>query len=218
MLRLPHVAAVILVLIAASSAQASILIEITESGSDVLFTTTGSLNTTGLVDPSGTRNASAVSYNASGIGFETWIAFGSSGGRFDPGQHFYSGDEDGLVGYTSDVSWTGSSTSGLRVDLVSGLANFGFRTGDEHDIWIPYNYVSGTSVTQVLRRSNASFASLGLNAGDYAEVSWTGQVAGAGDSIRMQVTGSNSAVPEPATWLLWAAFGLIGVMASRRLR
>lgn len=178
-----------------SSAHAGIIISIEESGSDVLFTTSGSLNTTGLTGHSDTTNIRSVSYNNGPSSFRTWIAFG--GGS----QDFFSGDGNGLSGYTSDVSWTGGSAGGLGVDLLSGLANFGFRTGAYHDIWIPHNYVSGTTVTQVLRRSNASLASLGLNAGDYAEVSWTGAGEGSGDSIRMQVVGA-SAVPEPSSLAL----------------
>ena len=189
--------------------RADIIIRISESDDDILITTTGSLNTTGLTGHQDTNNFARFGYNNTSPGgeFTTWYAFGGS----DPGQDFYDGDEDGLVGYTSDVSWTGTgSSSGLTIDLVSGYANFGFRTGSENNIWIPDGYVNGTAVNQVLRRNNSSFASLGLNVGDYARVSWTGTGGGSGDSIMMVV------VPEPATGVLFSMLGIAGILNRRR--
>lgn len=187
--------------------RADIIIRISESDDDILITTTGSLNTTGLTGHQDANNFAGFGYNwSTGSGFEVWLAFGGS----NPGQDFYAGDGDGLVGYTSDVSWTGGSASSLSVDLVSGYASFGFRTGNLPSIWIPDNYVNGSAVSQVLRKNNDSFASLGLNVGDYARVSWTGTGGGSGDSIMMVV------VPEPATGVLFSMLGIAGFLNRRR--
>jgi len=192
--------------------EASIMIEISESGSDVVFTTSGSLDTSGLTGHLDANGVKSVFYNSGSGTFRTWVAFGGSNS-----QDFYEGAGDGLVDYSSNVSWTGASIGGLGVSLDSGPADFGFRTGSLESIWIPDQYVSGTSVTQVLRRSNASFSSLGLNAGDFAEVSWTTGL-GSRESIRMQVGDGLSAVPEPGSLAVWGLAVGLGLVIVRRRR
>jgi len=202
-----------MIAIGCCTAEASIMIKITESGSDVLFTTTGSLDTSGLTGHANSTNGKSVTYNNAISTWKVWVAFGGSNQ-----QDFYAGAGDGLVNYTSNVSWTGGSVGGLGVDLVSGSADFGFRTGSLESIWIPDQYVSGSSVSQVLRRNNASLATLGLNIGDFAEVSW--DTGGASrESIRMQVGDGFSPVPEPSAIAMWGIAGALGlVLAHRRKR
>lgn len=207
-------APIVLLLFVSLPARAGILIEIAESGSDLLITTSGSLNTIGLTGHTDTVNLKSWGFGSGAADHPEWFAFGSSA------QDYYSGDADGLVGYSSNVSWTGTtgSISGLSILLDSGLANFGFRTGSRNDIWIPDGYVSGTIVSQVLRRQNASFASLGLNVGDFAEVSWTGSVEGSGDTMRMQVGAISTNVPEPTSLSVFGLGGLGLVVGSVRRR
>lgn len=184
----------------ADPGKAAVLIEITESGSDLLFTTSGSLDTTGLGVPATASNDYAIWVGE--IGVYAAISQGS--------QDSYG--PEAFVGLTGQSTFSSAVMSdGPDVLLESGAADFAFRTGG--NLWIPENYVSGTPVFQEMRWVGQSFAGLGINEGEFAELSWTaGADGGGGDSIRMQA----SPIPEPSSALLFglAAFGF----AARRRR
>ena len=185
----------------ASSAQGAVVIEITESGSDLLITTSGSLDTSGLSGDDPTFVDPVIFVNDNIAGVLLW-SFGVGD------QTYYSGPGDGFD--TSSFSNTFSSGFGPgAATLVSGGADFGFSTSLA-DLWTPAGYVSGSTVSQVLRVTGESFASLGINDGEFAEFSWTS--AGGGDSIRMQA----GAVPEPSSSLLVGLGGLALILRRRR--
>lgn len=180
------------------SARGAILISITESGSDLIVTTTGSADI-GLfpvrdLSLGSTANFSAQSnqFVAFGAGLtqDTWL------GSSVPGWSFVDG---GLAS-------KGIQLNAPVVSLVSGGADFGFRP--DGVLYLPGNYVSGSTVDQVLRVSGESFSSLNLSPGESAIYSW--DTATGRDSITMVV------VPEPSHALL-VLVGSIS-MAMRRRR
>lgn len=192
--------------ISCQRAHCDVIINITEDGADLLVTTSGSLNTIGLVNFSAGTNELQFQSNVNNI-----VAFGSGA------QEFYSsGAASGITGVTRTGTLNNFAFVPPDVTLESGGADFGFRFFNDA-IWIPEGYVSDSAVSQVLRVSTESFATAGLTAGDFSQFTWTGPGGGSGDTIRFQVSGSGAAVPEPSTFALLGLVAVgIGVRRCRR--
>jgi hypothetical protein len=108
---------------------------------------------------------------------------------------------------------------------ISGPNNFGTGTatiastgsgdvfgvlGSFPAIYVPLNYVSGTSVSATDTWNNATLDSLGLTLGTYV---YTWGVGDHADSLTVEI----GSVPEPSTWaMLLLGFAGIGFMAYRR--
>ena len=182
-----------------SLAKADIVIEISESGNDLLLTTSGSLNTIGLMN--GFQNSNRFITLTSDRGF----AFGVGA------QESFSEDFVSPSGFTGVTVSSSGFTDGFFITdpiLESGGADFAFT---ETILWIPSGYVGGTPVSQVLRVENVSFASAGFSPGGFLEMTWTGSVPGAGDTIRFAVS-----VPEPSSFAFFFSIASIGFGQRRR--
>ena len=169
-----------IVLGGATAAKGDIIVDITDDGTDLYVTTSGSLNTSGLTSPNSTSNT---------IEFKNASTFFTAFGVGAP--FYYSGSGDGITNVTRtntfSNTWNFTSPS-----LVSGGADFGFSKSLDA-IWIPNGYPSGDPVSQVLRVSGQTLSSIGINPGEFSEFTWN--AAGGGDTIRFQA--SAAAAPDP---------------------
>jgi len=125
----------------ASAASSAVIAYGEDIGSDVVFTYSGSIDTTGLTLGSG---------NSQSLG---WI--GTLGGT----DRFYA-----MNGY---VRWTGAvTTDTFGVSLnTSGVAtgdSFGF---EQNIVWLDPNYVSGSAMNGTLTFANTNLGTLGFSVG-----------------------------------------------------
>tara|TARA_R110002111_G_scaffold30696_1_gene63090 strand:- start:43 stop:615 length:573 start_codon:yes stop_codon:yes gene_type:complete len=179
----------IILLLLAVTTYGQVTITVVESGSDLIMTATGSLDTTGLTAAGNTtyspylypQNGAVITgaNNAAATYYSGATAFGGS---------------FGTAGFTA-------ADAGGSGDLVYVSAFY---------LGLPQSYIDGTSLTSTNTFTDKSFSSLGLIEGTYVW-SWPS------DSITLVIGGS--AVPEPASWAaLCGAMGLIATGFRRRPR
>ena len=173
-------------------ARGDLVINITQSGADVLFVASGELNMS---------EASYFATSGSGSG-----VVNPSGANIRMGV----GSRDRYLvplGPTTFGSGTGTLADINTGDVV-GL--FGASSGTMSEIYVPSGYVSGTSLSATSTYQSSSFASLGLTEGQYI-YSW-----GAGaNSDSLTVNIGSAAIPEPSSLLLFG-FGVMALNSSRR--
>jgi hypothetical protein len=178
-----------LTFVVSPSANAGIIIDANQVGSDVVFDYSGSVNTDGL-------NAfNTGSSLAAGVGTEPPIYFiriGPTGSD----QQIYTGLTTiapyfGTGGYTD-----ASSSSGDVFSLTNFLGGA---------IVVPLDYTSETTISGTMTFSDASISSLNLTPGTYT---WTWGSGGNADSATLNIAG---AVPEPSAPVLLITLGLSGL-------
>jgi len=179
------------VIVAASQANAGVVINIVESGGNVDLTLSGNINMDALGDFFGSFN-----------GFNGYEAFDGAisvtGGLTDT--------------YTVDISpdptvWTpfGAGTFG-QWDTSSGDA---WSMFSNPVLGVPAGYVSGNAISSNATKFGATFNSLGFVTGSY--VSTITGVTGVSDTITVNIGN----VPTPGTL---AMLGLAGIAGTRRRR
>ena len=183
--------AVIGMLTFGSSALAGIVVNISEVGSDVVATATGSFDLSAVNylfdDPPEVYSYMWLEYDA--------LTFGGTG------QSYYSADT--FVGSGSDM---GSGDQVLATSSNEGLILGAYSSGT---LLLGTGYVSGAAINREMTFADASLSSLGLNEGSYT---WTYTTGGNTDTYTMVV----GAVPEPATFAFIGVFGG-GLLAVRRI-
>jgi hypothetical protein len=174
-----------------TSARASVLMTVTESGGNVNVIGSGTLNLTAL---------SFISTASANIGINGSIAVlrvGPGGGLTDRYSGFTGPTSFGtLGGFTTATSGTGD-----RFGVVGSLALI--------RIEVPVGYASGGALSGSLLFTGQTFASLGLTPGTYT---WNWGSGGTADSLTVQV---GAAAPEPGTLAL-LALGVVGGIVARR--
>ena len=191
-------AAAVLLLTFATATLADLIIEARETGGDVVFATSGSLDLTGWFKGSGFRNP--FLHPARGELF-----FGT-GGISDA--YFFD----------TNLSPTSYGTGGLvGPNSTSGDA-FGFwPSGDGAIVFVETDYVFGDPINATMTFEDATIDSLGINPGDTVW-SWLA-VEPASLDVSPIVAPTSSitlraiAIPEPSAF---ACIGLIGLVASGR--
>ncbi len=183
---------------AALQADAAIQVTVVETGSDVVFTASGSYDTTSL-----TTGASSV---YSSVGFIAdaspptlrMIETGSSSLLYGIAQPVVapSAKFSNLVGYAEADTFSG--------DIIGVSSYFGSPC-----IIVPDGYVSGTSLSATMTYTNASLDSLQMNPGDYV---WTWGSGGNADSFTLTV------IPEPVSALPVGLIALVTCRLDRYLR
>lgn len=174
----------------ASAAEAAVTLNIVQSGSDVVATVNGSIDTAGLSPfQTGVLNANLTSPSQGFIGLGV--------GTVD----LYA------LGFTGPASWgpgvitDASSTAGSAFVISASVGGVPPR------VYVPTGYVSGSPISATESFLGQTFASLGMTPGTYVYTSR------AGDTVTVNI---GSAVPEPVTWaMMLVGFGAIGLVTRR---
>lgn len=175
-------------LCAPNPAGAAFLYSVVQSGPDVLVTGSGSANTAGLLElfvagcPSSGVNAS-TSYFGAGTGLCT--AYG-----------FITGPALG-----SGPATFASSVSGDAFQLAPAQSR----------LFLPLEYVSGSTLSNSMTFANQTYATLGLTPGDYTYTWGSGPTA---DQATIRI--APTPIPEPATPALLATALLALIILRRR--
>jgi len=184
--------------IASQPAHATFTFTFTQSGSNVVETGSGTLNTGGLPSP----------------------LFGGGSPAIDPSSFFIEGGN--ISGAQANIYQTSFSVSsgplGTGVESIpdAGIGDLvGFSSGS---IIVPKSYVSGTALSDTDTFTGGTFSSLGLTVGSYTYTFGSGANA---DSIIVNVGSQTQStpVPEPAAMGVFAsALGLFGLLRLRGRR
>ena len=180
----------------APPAQASYIVNLTQVGSNVVATGSGTIDLTDLIS---NTHLNLLSYIAPGSGT---IVTGPASGTYivDDYTGFIGPASFGAVG-TLDAS----SGSGDMVGIDS--------TGDL--LAVPSGYVSGSALSDTSTYLGQTFATLGATPGTYV---WTWGSGANADSFTLNI-GGTAAVPEPSSLaLLMLPLGLLMLLAARPRR
>ena len=172
----------------ASAASATITVNISQAGSDVVATASGSLDLTGLTDYESSTGGKAQ--------VDPSLAFAEVGGGIE--------EIDGYIGLTCYPASFGPGGY-LPSSWASGdpFAVYGAYVM----VWLPSGYISGNPISGTATWLNQSIASLGLTPGTYS-------FAAPEDEVLVNIEGP---VPEPASWaVLLLGLGAIGIAMRRR--
>jgi hypothetical protein len=181
-------------------AEASVVIDVSEVGGNVVATGGGTVGLAGLA-PFGTAPGTAF--------MNPWFGNVDIGGI--SGTYLEITEYNGVTGPTSfgaDLATFASSASG---DLFGVNGSGPNGTGVD----VPFNYVSGSALSGSATFDGQTFASLGLTPGTYVYTWGSGPTA---DSLTLQI--GPAAIPEPGTWAMimlgFAALGLAGFRAATK--
>jgi hypothetical protein len=178
-------------------ADAAIVINISDVGSDVVASTSGSADLTDL-----TAIDTALLFAPGEV---TPSKGGATAG--DPGQTLFYRGADGPKSFGTGAKTEASVGNG---DFVGVFAVNPFALSPV--ILLSQKYVSGTPLTGSSVFENQSLISLGLNVGEYTYTWGAGEHA---DGLTIKV----GDVPEPATWaMMLAGFAGLGFACYRRAR
>jgi hypothetical protein len=178
-----------------SPARASFIVNVVESGGNVVASGSGTLNTTDLAGPGiGTAGAElngAISYALFGPSSPVTI-------------NYYSGVSGPIAFGTTNGTFLADIGNG---DLVGVTGSLSF-------LWVPQDYVSGSLLNSSDTWSGQTFATLGLTPGTYT---WTWGTGADADFFTMNIVGSSS-VPEPAGIALFGmgSLAILGCAQRRR--
>ena len=181
--------AVLGLLVGIPVAQAAVLINISESGANVVATGSGTINLAALTAANNGNASPQV------IGNGAFVAVGANNSNFTP----------------YDLTITGPNSFGTIAQSfpANGTGDFLGVWGSASTIFVPQGYVSNDPLTGTAQWDNQSFASLGLTPGTYVYTWGSGTTA---DSLTVQIT----ATPEPGTLTLVALGGLCAFAYRRR--
>ena len=179
----------------ASTADAAVTVNLQQVGTNVIATSNGTLDLTGLTFVSG-----GYTLTSGVTGSDGYIGTGNSGSALDA----YSG-------FTGPATF---GTGNLVFGVGAGATPFGIngRSLGTPVAFVQSGYISGSAIASTLTFANSTFASLGLTQGTYAYTSRS-------DSITVTIGQGavSGAVPEPAAWaMMIGGFGLIGGTMRRR--
>jgi hypothetical protein len=178
----------------AGPAEAGYVVTLTQEGSNVVATGSGTINLTDL----------------------TFAGPGESGGNLAPNISLITigpptvatGNLDLYTGFTGPMSFGSgflTSATGGSGDLVTIVNEISL----EDLLGVPASYISGSPLSDSSTYDNQTFASLGVTPGTYE---WTWGGGANADSFTLTTT----VVPEPSTWaMLLVGFGLLGFVAYR---
>jgi hypothetical protein len=186
--------AAMLVSLFTPSAQAAYIVALTQQGSNVVATGSGTIDLAGLSSYAvGTDRANVAPFGG-GI---------ATGPATPVPMDLYTG-VTGPTSFGSGGETLASSGSGDIVALY-GLSQF---------LEVPAGYASGNPLSDTATYDNQTFASFDATPGTYV---WTWGSGADADSFMLQIGGPASSVPEPATALLFGIPLAVLVLARRNL-
>ena len=188
--RLGAIAAIAVMVLAAGLANASVLIDITQSGGNVDVTATGSLDLTGATFD----HPQAYSTGIIPGGSNWYIALGAT-----PGMDWYQLTSVSLPYGTSGNYFTSGITSGDAFSI------WGY-TGSTPLVGLPTGYTSGSPISADMTLSGETIAGMTLIPGTYTFTI-------PNDTIILDIGGSS--VPEPGTLVMFGS-GIIGLAGILR--
>ena len=172
-------------------AQAAVLINISESGTNVVATGGGTINLAALTAPNSGNTGPQV------IGLGAFITVGANGSNFTPYETITGPVNFGTIAQSFGATGTGN--------LFGVWGNGG-------SIFVPLGYVSNAALAGTAQWNNQTLATLGLTPGTYVYTWGSGTTA---DSFTVQIRAN--AIPEPGTLTL-VALGGVCALAYRRRR
>lgn len=189
------IAIITVVALAPGLANASVLINITQSGGNVDVTASGSLDLTGAT-------------------FEFNIPY--STGIIPGGSNWYV-----ALGTTAGMDWYQLTGVDLPYGTSGNYFTSGLTSGDSFSIWgesggaplvgVPTGYTSGTAISADMTLTGQTIAGMTLIPGTYT-------FSLPNDTVILNIAGSS--VPEPSTWVMMlngiAAVGFAGYRRSKK--
>jgi hypothetical protein len=160
-----------LLLAAAPAARGAFVMNISQSGTDVVATGSGTINTT------------ALTYGGVSIPRGNSIQGSAAGVFINPGVNYDLWN--GFTGSTPNIFG-----SGPKVTTPTSSGDAVGVNGQPANVFLADSYVSGAALSDSATWANASFASLGLTPGTYV---WTWGSGPTADSFTVNI------VPEPAS-------------------
>ena len=199
MKKLALMAAMTFLLSGISTADGSIVCTVSQSGANVVFSASGSINLTGL-----TRWNSGTGIRGI-LASRPWCSFGDSSDLYEVTSspvpnHFGPGTGSSIV---APDSWDNNQSFGVVFNAAVSPKTF---------IIVPRNY-TGSSLSNSMTFFNSTYGSLGLQKGDYQWTLSNGQYF----QLRIGTLGGE-AVPEPTTALIWSMLAGVGLVTYRRRR
>jgi len=174
-------------------ANAAVIISVVQSGSDVVFTGIGTIDTTDLGPETAGFAIGGMNPSAGSLGVGPAI--------LTPVELF-----PGVPVLPTDFG------AGGGIVATSGTGSIFGATKFQDAIIVPVGYVSGTSLSGTATFANETFATLGLTQGTYV-FSWGTQADA--DTLTIDV-GTVTATPEPATLAVFGVPLLVGLLTRRR--
>lgn len=185
-------ASIAVLALTALPAQSAVVINVTESGGNLVFNTSGSLNLTGATFLGGIGEADGF---ISG-GSNWYIASGTAG----------SVDNYAMTTFDGPFGTNGSFFSSPTTSTGDSFFIWG-NVGDTEQVGVNVGYISGSLFSSSMTFAGLTIAGTGLLTGIY-------QYAIPNDTITLNIV---SAVPLPSALPLFvAALGGAGVLARRR--
>lgn len=200
--KLPLLLALAVVLLGASSARATIMVNASEVGSDVVFTLSGGVDLASLTDGGATGGFPAVISPTAPL-----LSFGTGSGSHvylvsnlitPPGNNFGTGGQS----LPSSVTGTTLFTMNFGVQSPNLLFSPGF---------------AGSGLNGIMTFNSASFSSLGLTIGTY-EWDWSNGNNTGNIILNIGQSVPGTSVPDTGSTLALLALGAGGVVALQRRR
>ena len=189
--------AALLALTLGGASRAEYVVNLTETGGDVVAIGSGTINTAGLT-------------------YHSDLGGGTSTPQADNGTALFGSGVDASGSHVAvffGISGPASFGVGTELGGTSGTGDFvGIFGGGE--LWLTFDYVSGSPLNSTSTWSGSTFSSLGLTPGTYV---WTWGTGANADSFTMNI--GVSSVPEPTSLVLaGCGLGLAGLVVRVRRR